>query len=249
MPIVSIIMPAYNADRFIREAIDSVLSQTYEDWELIVVDDCSEDKTATSVKEFADDRIRLLQNEKNLGVAASRNKGIAEAKGSYIAFLDGDDLWRACKLKVQMDLIADRSDVLCYTSYDFISENGDSVKTPYIVPCSTNYDSMLDENVIGCSSVVLSKSLLSDVPEPFDGEFYHEDYVLWMDLLRRKSVTTVGVEEVLMSHRQVATARSISKKKAAVERWKIYRDKLKMSKIQSLSHFLKYALRGIKKYG
>ena len=100
--LVSIIMPSYNTAKFISETIDSVLAQTYENWELIIVDDCSKDDTDTVVARYTDPRIRYLKNEVNSGAAVSRNRALREAKGRWIAFLDSDDLWTPEKLQKQI---------------------------------------------------------------------------------------------------------------------------------------------------
>ena len=254
-PLVSIIMPAYNAESFIAETIDSVLDQTYDNWELIIVDDNSDDHTVSVVENYSDNRIRLLRNVSNQGVAQTRNTAVAEAKGEYVAFIDSDDLWEVTKLERQMEAVADKSAVLCYTSYDFIAEDGAKVLKPYIAPTTTDFEHMLEENVIGCSSVLVSKSVLDSVDGPFDDKFYHEDYALWMELLNRYNnehglaeLMVIGVPDVLMHHRQVHTARSISKTKAAKERWRIYRDKLHMSLGMSVKYMAKYFINGVKKY-
>lgn len=254
-PLVSIIMPAYNAESFITETINSVLDQTYDNWELIIVDDNSDDHTVSVVENCMDSRIRLLRNKSNCGVAQTRNTAIAEAKGEYVAFIDSDDIWEATKLERQLEAVADNSLVLCYTSYDFIAEDGTKVLKPYIVPTTTDFEHMLEENVIGCSSVLVSKSVLDAIDGPFDGKYYHEDYALWMELLNRNTdkqdlaeLITVGIPDVLMHHRQVHTARSISKTKAAKERWRIYRDKLHMTWGMSVKYMAKYFINGVKKY-
>lgn len=257
-PVISIIMPVYNAEKYIAQAIQSVIIQSYRAWELIIVDDCSTDNTYNQVqqiiKNIPNGYIRIMHNEYNCGPALSRNNGIQMARGSYIAFIDSDDVWNKDKLKRQMEQIEsvknrekECSGFLCYTAYDFIDEYGNPVLKPYHVPSATNYREMLIENVIGCSSVVVSKSLLDKVKGPFDKNFYHEDYALWMELLQVGGVA-IGIDDILMSHRQLSTGRSISKRKAALERWKIYRKKLRMNLFSTLVAFAQYSLNGVRKY-
>ena len=121
--LVSIIMPAYNTGAYIKDSIDSVLAQTYKNWELIIVDDCSTDNSMQIVKEYNDSRIIILQNEKNSGAAISRNYGLREAKGRYIAFLDSDDIWVETKLEKQVNFIKENDYAFIYSDYR-ICNNG-----------------------------------------------------------------------------------------------------------------------------
>lgn len=120
--LVSIIMPNYNCGKYVAETIESVLAQTYENWELIFVDDCSTDNSMDIVKSFQDDRIRIFQNEKNSGAAITRNRALQEAKGRWIAFLDSDDLWTPDKLQKQVVFMKDNGYVFSYTEYVKIDE-------------------------------------------------------------------------------------------------------------------------------
>ena len=133
--LVSIIMPSYNTAKYIAETVQSVLAQTYQDWELIIVDDCSTDDTDEVVKPFlSDSRIRYLKNEKNSGAAVSRNRALREAKGKWIAFLDSDDLWMPEKLEKQIAFMEENGYHFSYTDYMEIDEaskpNGKSVTGP-----------------------------------------------------------------------------------------------------------------------
>lgn len=133
--LVSVIMPSYNTARFIKETVESVLAQTYKNWELIIVDDCSSDNTDEVVSGFlSDTRIRYIKNEKNSGAAVSRNRALREAKGKWIAFLDSDDLWEAEKLEKQIAFMKSNNCHFSYTNYVEIDEeskpNGKSVTGP-----------------------------------------------------------------------------------------------------------------------
>ena len=128
--LISIIMPSYNTEKCISETIHSVLAQTYENWELIVVDDCSTDNTCRIVRSFADPRIRLFCNAVNSGAAVSRNRALREAKGRYIAFLDSDDLWEPVKLERQLAFMKKTGYAFTYTDYRII--NPDGTPAPYI---------------------------------------------------------------------------------------------------------------------
>lgn len=244
---VSIVMPAYNCEKFIGKAIKSVQDQTWTEWELIIIDDCSTDHTYDTADTYAqkDTRIRLLRQEQNSGVACARNRGIQEAKGDMIAFLDSDDAWVSTKLEKQLELQRETRAEIIYCSYDFIDENDETIRKPFIVPGITNYDKMLASSVISCSTALIKTSLLKE--HLFQPEYYHEDYVLWMELLAIP-VRAVGNREVLAHYRQLSGSRSNNKKNAAKQRWFVYRNVLHLGMIKSLNAFAKYALLGMIKY-
>lgn len=244
---ISVIMPAFNCEKYISKSIDSVLHQTHKNWELIIVNDNSSDNTASIANEYAkkDSRIRVINQIPNAGCAQARNLGVSEAKGMYIAFLDSDDVWVAEKLEKQLSLLSKKKAQIVYSSYDFIDENDVFIKKPFVVAAETNYKKMLGRNEIGCSTVIVDASLLQH--HLFRKEFYHEDYVLWMELLALP-VVAVGVTDVLTHYRVISTSRSYDKKNAAKWRWKIYRDALKLSFAESTWAFLKYAVTAVKKH-
>lgn len=115
--LVSIVMPSYNSEKYIKDSIQSVLDQTYINWELLIVDDCSSDKTVDIIKSFKDERIKFFQNDKNSGAAVSRNKALREAKGKWIAFLDSDDMWLPTKLEEQLEFMISNNYSFSYTDY------------------------------------------------------------------------------------------------------------------------------------
>ena len=229
-----------------EQAIDSVLAQTYHNFELVVVDDCSKDDSLQLINQKAqnDSRIRIIALEKNSGVANARNVGIKAAKGEYIALLDNDDLWTEDKLERQV-VIAERGADIVYCSYNFIDEQNNEIKKPFIVPKQTNFNKMLASSVISCSTSLIKTELMQ--AHPFNPEFYHEDYVLWMELLR-VCPTAYGDEKVLMHYRQVTGSRSNKKSNAAKERWNTYRKALNLNLVTSAWAFVRYAVNGVMKY-
>lgn len=245
--LVSIVIPVFKCERYISTAIKSVICQTYANWELIIVNDDSPDNSAAIAQEYAekDSRIRIVNQVSNAGCAQSRNLGITEAKGQYIAFLDSDDVWVETKLEKQIQLLKEKEAQIVYSSYDFIDENDISIKKPFIVELETDYKKMLGRNEIGCSTVLVEADLLRE--HQFQKEYYHEDYVLWMELLSLP-VKAVGVTEVLTHYRVTSTSRSYDKKNAAKHRWKIYRGALKLSFFESAGVFIKYAFNALKKH-
>ena len=244
--LISVVMPNYNGYRFVEQAINSVLSQTYKNFELLVVDDCSKDDSLSLIQQKAqsDSRVRVIALEHNAGVANARNIGIKEAKGEYIALLDNDDLWTEDKLERQLDLAQKGADIV-YCSYDFIDEQNRSIKKPFVVPLQTNFNKMLASSVISCSTSFIKTDLMQ--AHPFNPDFYHEDYVLWMELLR-VCPTAYGNPKVLMHYRQVSGSRSNKKSNAAKERWNTYRRALKLNAVTSAWAFVRYALNGVMKY-
>ena len=244
--LISVVMPNYNGHRFVEQAINSVLNQTYQNFELIVVDDCSNDDSLSLIEHKAqsDNRIRVIALEHNVGVANARNVGIKEAKGEYIALLDNDDLWTEDKLERQLAL-AQKGANIVYCSYDFIDEQNNSIKKPFVVPQQTNFNKMLASSVISCSTSFIKTKLM--LAHPFNPGFYHEDYVLWMELLR-VCPTAYGDPKVLMHYRQVTGSRSSKKSNAAKERWNTYRKALKLNAVTSAGAFVRYAVKGVVKY-
>ncbi len=246
-PLVSVVMPAYNAEKFIQATIDSVRQQSYENWQLLVIDDGSKDRTVELVRAMAkeDARISLLQNEKNMGVAKTRNRGIALAEGEYIALLDSDDLWYPEKLEKQLALAEKTDAQIIYCSYAMIDEADRQKHAPFVVPTETSYKKMLISSVISCSTVLLHAQTAKQYQ--FDETYYHEDYVLWMQLLR-DGKRAVGCEEVLGAYRIRETSRSSDKLSSAKKRWVIYRKCLHMSFISSAYYLFRYAVRAMRKY-
>lgn len=246
-PMVSVIMPAYNAQRFVEEAIRSVMAQTVTDWELLVLDDGSKDATADIVKKLAteDSRIRFLPNEVNMGVARTRNRGFDLCRGAYIALLDSDDVWHPQKLENQLALAQETGADLVFSSYAIVDIRGKQVRGDYLVPEQIDFSGLLRENVIGCSTVLLSGTVVEKYR--FSTDFYHEDYVLWLRLLQ-DGYRAAGSREVLVSWRLLENSRSFNKRKSAKNRWRIYRNYLKLSLCKSIRCFAAYALHGVKKY-
>lgn len=245
-PLVSVIMPAYNAEKYIEEAIRSVLSQTYTNWKLLILDDGSTDRTAELAERFAnaDTRIRLLRNPQNMGVAQTRNRGFDMANGDWAALLDSDDVWHSDKLEKQL-ATAERSGAdMIYCSYSMMDADGRRI-SDFIVSERTSYAAMLEESVLSCSTVLLSRSIYSEYR--FSTNYYHEDYALWLRLLRL-GFTAFGCRDVLADYRILKGSRSNDKLRSARQRWLVYRKAEKLSLARSAHAFAGYVRRGIAKY-
>jgi glycosyltransferase involved in cell wall biosynthesis len=244
--LVSIVMPAYNSERFIADSIDSVLRQTYGKWELIVADDKSFDGTCSVVEQFTrrDPRIKLLTLHENNGPASARNAAIEAAGGRYIAFLDSDDLWPPDKLREQITFMAGTGCSLSYTSYIKIDEQGNYIGRAIEAPGRVDYEMMLLSNHIGCLTAVYDAAVL--------GKYYmpcvprKEDYVLWLKILK-KIKYAYGLKKCLAMHRIRRKSDSSNKIDTAIQQWKVYRDIEKISLIRSVRCYANYAYHGLVK--
>ena len=246
-PLISVVMPVHNGERYIEKSIRSVIMQTYDNLELIVIDDLSTDSTEKIVKDLCeeDKRVIYIKNSQNIGTARSRNRGLEQSKGDYVAFLDADDMWKPEKLKVQLQKLESKKADLVYSSYEIVNEDGETSKAAYIVPEKVTFEDLLKENIIGCSTVILSAEIAKKYR--FAEDYYHEDYCLWLDLLR-DGYKVVGCSELLVKWRLITNSRSFNKFNSASYRWKIYREYLDLSLIKSMRLFFCYFIGGMKKY-
>lgn len=224
MPKVSVVIPAYNATRYLEATVHSVLTQTFQDFEILIVDDCSKDDTWALMQSLAekDDRIICLRNEKNSGVAETRNYAVKQARGEWIAFLDSDDVWREDKLEKQLALIAEEpTAALTYTASSFMDQ--DSKPYSYImeVPGQVDYRTLLGRNVISCSSVMVKKSVMERYP--MGSSQTSEDYGAWLRILREVQYA-YGVNEPLLCYRVARGSKSSNRLKAAGMHYRTYRD-------------------------
>ena len=246
-PLVSVIMPAYNAQDYIAEAIRSVMAQTVTDWELLVIDDGSADDTCRIVSELAcsDSRIRLLVNEENLGAAGTRNRGLELSRGEYVALLDSDDYWKPQLLSKMMDCARQTQADIIYCSYAIVDEQGEKLCNDFIVPERTDFQQSMIRSVITCSTVLLTKKIAENQRFPVD--MYHEDIALWFRLLR-DGVQARGVPEVLAAYRQRSDSRSANKLKSACRRWTIYRKYLNLPFVKCVQLMIQYGYYGLIKF-
>ena len=246
-PLVSVIMPAYNAALFIEEAINSVISQTITDWELLVIDDCSTDATGDIVNTIAarDSRVKLLVNENNMGAAGSRNRGLDIFRGQYVALLDSDDYWYPQMLEKMLARAEETRADIIYCSYELVDEQGKKVCNDFLVPEKTSFRESIVRSVITCSSVLLTGELAKNNRFPMN--MYHEDIAMWFQILRDGG-TARGVPEVLAAYRQRSDSKTANKLKSAGRRWIIYRKHLKMPILDSAITMVRYGYYGLKKF-
>lgn len=198
--LVSIIMPSYNASRFIAESINSVFLQAYSNWELLIVDDCSMDNSVRIAQKFVDidKRVRLFPLEKNVGAAAARNVAIGQAKGQYIAFLDSDDVWEEDKLKKQLAFMEENSYAFTFSNYYVMEEDGRKIGNIVRVPTSLTYHQYLRNTIIGCLTVIIDRKQTGDFRMPLIKSSH--DMALWL-LIMKRGFKAYGMKETLAGYR------------------------------------------------
>lgn len=244
-PLVSIITPMYNSEKYIGETIESVLNQTYKNWEMLIINDCSTDNGADIVKKYQklDKRIKLFSNTTNKGVSYSRNYGIEISAGKYIAFLDSDDLWSNTKLQKQVAFMEEKNIILSYTSYDKINEDGGKRGT-IKVPDKLDYNELLKNCLIGLLTSMYRKDSL------FKFRFINskcEDYIFWLNILKEIDYA-YGIEESLCTYRVIKGSRSSNKINIVKFHWNIYRNIEKLNVFLAAYYYIIYIFRGIKRY-
>ena len=246
-PLVSVIMPAYNSAAYIHRAITSVQNQTMPDWELLVIDDASTDETAWLVHILAkeDPRIKLHTNVVNKGTADSRNLGMELSRGSFIAFLDSDDIWHPQKLEQQIAFALQKHADLVCCAYDYINVNGKRSPGFSQIPKQITLEQMLQNNVIGCSTVLITREIAAQFR--FSSQYHFEDYVFWLSMLQ-SGKQLYGITDVLVDYQIRKNSRSNSKLLCAIHRWRVYRQFLGFSQIKSFYYLIRYTAAGIRKH-
>ena len=244
--LVSIVMPAYNCEKYVVEAINSVLAQTYRNWELLVLDDGSKDKTLQIIEEFSqkDSRIKALPNGKNMGVSATRNRGIELASGEWIAFLDSDDMWKPEKLEKQFEIVEKEAAEFLFTGSSYINEEGEPYKGIFEVPEKITYKKLRNQNVISCSSVLVKKKYFEHIK--MEKDEMHEDYAVWLRILKT-GVTAFGVNEPLLIYRISRNSKSGNKMKTVKMTYKVFRF-VGINPIGSAYFMLRHVIASVGKY-
>lgn len=218
LPIVSVVMPTYNNAIYIRKAIESVIYQKVE-YELFIIDDASTDNTYEVVQPYLSDKIQYIKNDKNQGVAETRNRGIQLARGKYIAFLDADDWWKHGKLQAQIRKMELSNSVLCYTWRELYSENGETNNKIIKSPPRTDYNSLLKNNCIACSSVLIKNNVAKEFLMKYDE--FHEDYLMWLKVLHKYG-EAVGVNKPYLNSRMTKKGKSRDKFKTFKMTYGVY---------------------------
>jgi len=244
--LISIVTPVYNAERFVSKTINSVLSQTYQNWEQILVNDCSTDESEEIIKGFCeqDARIKYVKLDKNVGEGGARNAGLEVARGRYIAFVDSDDLWKPNKLESQLAFMRKENIGFTFTAYELIAEDDTKLRKVLKAPKTMTYKQLLKNTVIGCSTVMIDRKIVGDFRMPVSRLFV--DHPTWFSILKRGHVA-YGVNEVLTEYRIVKSGLSYNKLKEMKRKWKMYRVTENMNFLNTLFYFCCNMFNAIKK--
>lgn len=243
-PLVSIIMPSYNAENYIAESIESVLHQTYSNWELIITDDRSSDRTSEIVQAYCqkDSRIDFVIAKRHTGIAGTRNQCLARVKGRFVAFLDNDDLWVPEKLEKQVRFMLEKNCAFSYSEYELMKEDGSlkgkTIKTAGII----NYSKYLKNTIIGSGTIMLDTEKTGFLEMPNNAT--SDDMALWCKILK-DGHQAYPIKEVLMKYRVRSNSASANKLKAAKDVWLVYRKQEKLTFFYALYCFFGYAFNAV----
>lgn len=239
---VSIIIPVYNAEKYIRETIENIKEQSYNNWEIILVDDGSYDKSVEIINEYISDKIKLIKLDKNSGPAKARNIGITNATGKYLCFQDADDLWKADKLEKQIKYMEDNHIAFSYTGYYYTDENANIIKHVHIQE-ELDYKEALKNTRILTISVMFNLEIIKK-EEIYMDEIENEDIATWWRILKN-GYKAYGIDEPLVLYRRGHKSLTSNKFKNALKRWKTYRNIENLSIIKSIYYFMYYTINGV----
>lgn len=240
--LVSIITPVYNSEKYISDTINSVLAQTYTNWEMLIADDCSSDNSAEIINRYTDSRIKYIKLESNSGAAIARNKALEQAKGNYIAFLDADDTWKPEKLEKQLKFMIEKDIGFSFAGYEIIRDKKNKIIE---VPDTLNYNQFMKNTIIGTLTVMISRKHVGEV-RLVDVKKDH-DSMTWAKLLRQGN-TAYGINESLAYYRKVEGSISNNKIKAAKNHWNNLRKIEKLSLPKAMYFYFFYVINAIKKH-
>lgn len=246
--LVSIIMPVYNCEKYVTKAIKSVQEQTYTNWELIIVNDCSIDNSICKIEEqikSIKNKVTIINLTENQGGANARNIAINKASGRYIAYLDADDLWEENKLYEQIEFMQKNSIAFSYTSYSRITEEGAKLKT-IEVPEKTNYTDLLKNTIMLTSTIIIDTKIIPKEKFKMPNLEISEDAQTWLNILKSGTVA-YGLNEDLAQYRQRKNSASSSKIKSVKGMWKVYRKYQLLGVGKSLYYTMFHIINAIKK--
>jgi len=246
--LVSIITPLYNGEKYVSQTIDSVLAQTYLNWEMIIINDGSKDDSEKIVEEYVkkDNRIKLF-SQANGGSASARNNGIRRAKGQYIALLDADDLWESFFLESQLKLMKEKDTLLVYGSHKRIDEVGNECLKPFVVPKEVTYYDILKTCSISCLTGVYDTSVYGKFYLNEDLKSLRDDHLFWLNILKKTKVA-YGNKDIIASYRILGNSVSRNKKKVIIPQFNIYYKFEKLGLFRSVYYLASWAINGFIKY-
>lgn len=246
MELVSIVTPCYNSEKYIAETYQSIKAQTYSNWEWLIVDDCSTDRSVEIIKSFQDHRIYLSSQTVNQGAAKARNLALSKANGRYITFIDSDDLWLPDFLEKTINYLQSNDEQLVYTSYKRVDENLQPLLEDFIAIDKIDSNRILYNCPIPMLTSVYDSKTIGKITVP-DVEL-REDHAMWIDLLAKINYAR-AIEEPLAIYRIRDNSVSRDKFKIAKKQYDVYRKYLKMNFFKSSYYTFFWALNGLKKYG
>lgn len=247
--LISVITPVYNVEKYIVETMECVTAQSYPHWELLLVEDCSSDGTVKTITDYMemrkDPRLRLVRQPSNMGAAKARNRGLGEARGRYIAYLDADDLWTPDKLERELHFMQEKNAAFVFTGYEFADEQGRGTGKVVHVPETLNYRQALSNTTIFTTTVMFDTQKIAkeqlEMPD-----MKSEDTALWFRVLRN-GYTAYGLDENLVKYRRAGKSLSSNKLEAIRRIWNLYRRSERLSLPQSACHFCLWAVRAVKR--
>lgn len=245
--LVSIITPVYQAERFIEQTILSVLAQSYQNWEMILVDDCSHDKSAIIIRKYIekDKRIKYHYLENNGGAAVARNKAIELAQGEFLAFLDSDDLWNSSKLEKQLAFMKEHDCKFSFTRIRIIDSTNSTIKEEVPIPPKVDYNYLLKRTVIATSTVIINRSTLPYFSMPLRRG--GQDYATWLQLLKMVDYA-YGLDESLTSYRVSSNSLSSNKLSSIRQVYEIQTEDEHISKIKAICNTFFFCIYAFKKH-
>ena len=245
--LVSVIMPIYNAEKYLTTTLDSIVCQDYKNIEIVLVDDCSQDKSAEIITNFqkVHPEIVYYLQEQNMGAGAARNKALELATGQYVAFLDSDDVWMPDKIRRQIELMKDKQSPFSYTAIEMMNEKGETIKGKRNIKECCDYKYLLHNTIIATSSVVIDRTVLGDFRMPLRRG--GQDYATWLMLLRG-GIVAYGINEALVRYRVASGSLSSNKFKSIKQVWEIQTQDEKINKVSAAFHVMCFGFNAFKKY-
>ncbi len=246
--LVSVITALYNSERFVEKTIKSVISQTYPQWEMIIVNDGSTDRSAQIALDYAkrDERIKVI-TQPNAGSAAARNNGIRQAAGRYIALLDSDDVWDSNFLESQLAFMQQTDGKLVCAAHRRVNEKDEECLKPFYPPREARYHDLLKTCSISCLTALYDTQPYGKVYLREELSSLRDDYALWLDLVKKVGVV-YGNQQILASYRMLNSQITANKRKMIKPQYNIYRKVEKIGVLKSLYYLFCWGIYGLKKY-